>query len=308
MAHVAPAATVALIAATTALATPAFPAVVAVAPATLPDADVIPGNGLVNTIEAAAAIIGPALGGLLLVLMAPAGVLLVDAALFVVGAGVLWTAARDGRAEVSVERIAHEPFLRALAVGMRTITTTPGVAVPLLLVLVVNVVLGGASIGLLLVADELLDAGDAGFGVLHAALGTGFVGIVVTNRLASMARPLVAIAIATLVGGVPFAFLATTNALWIAALLVAIASIGCAVTEIVALTVILRTLPRHVVARVFGITDSLLVGSYLAGSLLAPLLVAAVGLRGSLVVVGGVLPLVAVIAGIRWHRLDRVYV
>ena len=47
---------------------------------------------------------------------------------------------------------------------------------------------------------------------------------------------------------------------------------------------------------------------YLAGSLLAPLLVAAVGLRGSLVVVGGVLPLVAVIAGIRWHRLDRVYV
>ena len=57
------------------------------------------------------------------------------------------------------------------------------------------------------------------------------------------------------------------------------------------------------IARVFGLTDSLLVGSILVGSLIAPALIGAAGLRISLVIVGAVLPVTAVLGARYWQRL-----
>jgi cyclic nucleotide-binding protein/transmembrane secretion effector len=178
------------------------------------------------------------------------------------------------------------------------------VAVPLLLVVVVNIVFGGATVGLLVVSDELLDTGRAGFGLLNAALGVGgFVGMTVTNRVASMPRPELGIMTATLVAGIPFAALAVVRVSWVAWVLMVLAGAASVVTEVVAMTVLLRALPQQVIARVFGLTDSLLVGSILIGSLAAPVLIDATGVEWSLVVVGAALPTTAVVAARQLQRL-----
>ena len=57
------------------------------------------------------------------------------------------------------------------------------------------------------------------------------------------------------------------------------------------------------IARVFGLTDSLLVGSILVGSLIAPALIGPAGLKISLVIVGAVLPVTAVLGARHWQRL-----
>ena len=137
-----------------------------------------------------------------------------------------------------------------------------------------------------------------------AVLGVGgFLGFMFANRLAAIGSPFAGLVVSTLLGGVPFALLSLTGEVWVAAVMVGIAGVGCVLTEVVALTVMLRVLPPGVLARAFGITDSLVVGSLLLGSLLAPALVALIGTSGSLLVVGAVIPAAAVLGGHHWRRL-----
>jgi MFS family permease len=168
---------------------------------------------------------------------------------------------------------------------------------------VVNLILGGATVGLVLVAEELVDLGQGGFGILTAALGAGgFLGVLGTNWVARQPSPMRAIGIATVAGGAPFALLAEVHVPFFAVALVVAAGAGAVVTEVAAMTLMLRALPQGVLARVFGIVDSLLVGSILVGSLLAPALIELIGLRASLVVVGGLIPATALVGA---HGLLR---
>src|SRR4029077_9434447 len=63
--------------------------------------------------------------------------------------------------------------------------------------------------------------------------------------------------------------------------------------------------PRRVIASVFGILDSLMVCAILVGSLVAPTLIDAMGLRASLLLVGAVVPATAVVLAGWLHRASR---
>lgn len=66
-----------------------------------------------------------------------------------------------------------------------------------------------------------------------------------------------------------------------------------------------RTLAQDVLARVFGILDSLSVAAMLAGSLIAPVLVEAISIDGALVIAGVLLPLLSLFALPRLSALAR---
>jgi hypothetical protein len=68
------------------------------------------------------------------------------------------------------------------------------------------------------------------------------------------------------------------------------------VAEVLALTWLQRSLPAAATGRAFGILETLAVGAILAGSTAAPVLERLVGLAGTLVVVGVVVPALAVAA------------
>lgn len=298
------AAVVALVFLATSIGTPCYPALAALVPSLVPAEDLAPANGLLNSIETTSWMIGPAAGGLLLLVTTSVFTLAANAVFFALGVAALVPTSAHAVAFARGADPPHERLWTALSAGVRTIAGSVEVAVPLMLVLVVNVVFGGATVGLLLVSRELLHGGRGGFGLLSAALGFGgFVGVVVTNRISASRRPELGIMAATFLAGFPFAALAIVRSSWLAAGLMVLAGAGAVITEVAAMSVMLRSLPRSMIARVFGLTDSLLVGSVLAGALLAPLLIDLTGLKASLVIVGAVLPITAIVGARQWQRL-----
>jgi MFS family permease len=92
-----------------------------------------------------------------------------------------------------------------------------------------------------------------------------------------------------------------------AAALVLLAAVGAATTIIGVAgdTLMQRAVPEDVLARVFGVLDSLMLVSIAIGAALAPLLVDQIGTRATLVAVGAVLPVLAVVSWPRLRAIDR---
>ena len=80
--------------------------------------------------------------------------------------------------------------------------------------------------------------------------------------------------------------------------LVLLAIVGLATTsaEVASLTLLQRTVPDEVLARVFGVLESVGLGCVALGSLMAPILVAAFGTRGALASAGAFLLVAALLA------------
>lgn len=264
-------------------ATPGYPALVAAIPDLLPGPDLGAGNALVTGVEMGAFAVGPALGGLLL--LGPADVtFLLDALMFASGAWACWPV----RAPLPTGRSRGRTSVRAeFAEGLREVGTRLGVRAPLAVAVTANAVYGASLVLLLLLAEQVLQAGTAGYGLLSAASGVGAVaGMTGANRLA--ARPDVAAGLraALLATAVPFLLLPVAPGLAVAALLVAVSGAGSTLVEVVAVTAVQRQVRAEITARVFGLFDTLVLAAILLGSAGTPLLVAAVGVPASLVLVG----------------------
>jgi MFS family permease len=92
-----------------------------------------------------------------------------------------------------------------------------------------------------------------------------------------------------------------------AAALVALATIGVsnAFVDVALFTGIARSVPDVVLARVYGLLESLIALTVGLGSIVTPLLIELLGLRGALVLVGALAPAVAAAAWIRLRVIDR---
>jgi MFS family permease len=273
--------------------TPAYPVLAATMPLVVPDDVLAPANGVLTTIETAAFIVGPAIGGAVLAVGTPAIALWVNSGVFLVSIGVL---ARVGPLPEPVAAGAGSGRAAWMA-GVRTISDTGDLAAPLLLVVLINLLYGVSLVILLPVATDLLHAGRGGYGFLNTALGVGALGgVVVSNRLASGPARRRFLALAVLTTAVPFAVLPIARQATVAALLIAVSGAGSTVTEILAVTLIQRAVPAQVAARVFGLLDSLVVGAILVGSWTAPIALRLVGLSPALVLFGGLLPAGTILA------------
>jgi MFS family permease len=291
--------------------TPVYPAIVSSVSSTVGRHVLASANVGVNTVEAGAWSAGPALAGAGLVAGSPSIALVVPIVFFAAGALVAHRLPRTavavpanttgdvGPDDASPSVAQRETVIEAFRTGVRTVSGSIEVCLLLSLVVVVNTVEGGASIGLLFVADELGETGST-YGLLKLALGGGgLAGLLFTFRMARMRRTFVGLTASMLVGGAAFALLGVVGNRALAAVIVAVVGFVCTITEVVALTVILHSINAHVVARVFGLTDSLIVGSNLVGAMLVPVLVELLGVTTSLLVIGAVLPALAVSAGLR---------
>ncbi len=279
----------------TACGTPVYPSLAAAIPAVVPPQDLVPANGILTGLEAVAFVAGPAAGAASLVLGSPEAALAANALIF--GVGLLAVAQLRQRGEPDRSG-ASDDFVHGhtLTAGIRAIASGE-VAAPLLLVVVVNLVYGGSLVGLVFVADDLLGTGESGFATLTAAFGIGaFAGVLLTNRLARAHRPIAVLGLTTLLTGIPLSLLAVVHVPEAAALLMVASGMGSVLTEVLAVTLLQRATPRGVIARVFGILDSLIVCAILVGTLVAPALIHALGLEESLILVGAVVPTTAVLA------------
>jgi hypothetical protein len=87
--------------------------------------------------------------------------------------------------------------------------------------------------------------------------------------------------------GVPLALLGIWPSVAAALLLFGVLGVGNTLVDVAGLTLVQRTAPEEVRARVFGVLESVLLATIGIGAILAPLLTAAFGPRGALIAAGG---------------------
>lgn len=253
-----------------------------------------------SSIDGVATFVGPALGGFVL---AGAGV---EAAFFVAAglhayAAVMMRGVREGR---PAERAAGDGLVREGLAGFRTILGDARLRLVVGLLAAYTLLDGALDVLIVVLALDTLDLGDSGVGFLNSTAGVGsLVGVVVAAALVGRARLASDIGLGMALWGIPILLIG----LWPskASALVLLAAVGAATTVLAVAgdTLLQRAVPDEVLARVFGVLDSVMLVAIAVGAAVAPALVDAFGARSALVAVGAVLPL---LAALTWRRLGAI--
>lgn len=287
---------VALLTAATAAGTGAYPAVAASIAALSDVGRLHRAGAALNLIETAAWLVGPALGGALIVVLDPSTALAINALMFACAGLLLVPAAPVASSAGSSSTTA------AVLEGVRAVRDDRRLARCLAPVIVVNVMMGLTAAVLPRVADDLVALGDAGYGTLAAVIGAGgFAAVLVTGRLSAIRRQFRCLWCLVVAATVPYAVVAAGGPAPMTLCLLFGAGAAAVTVEVLVMTTLLRLVPNHLAARVIGLVDCLLVGALVIGAALAPLLTAMMSVRAVLVTSGLALPLVGVV-GTHWRQ------
>jgi CRP-like cAMP-binding protein/predicted MFS family arabinose efflux permease len=289
--------------ASAAVGTPARPAQGAITPALVDEPDLAAANAVVSILEHTALVLGPAIGGLLLLLGSPAVAFAVNGVSFLASAALVVPI----RARAAAEPGEQPPSLvRRLADGFAAVVRS-GDAAPLVgLLVAASFVYGQEVVLLVLVSERLLGTGSEGVSFLTAAVGLGGLAAAgLTSRLAEALRPGRTLLLVMLALSLPLIALTVIRRPALAYAVMAVEGAGNIVFDVLAITMLQRVIRQELLGRVFGVLDSLAVAGMLAGSLLVPVIVATVGLRGALVVAGGTMLVCTAAALPRLRGLDR---
>jgi MFS family permease len=264
-----------------------------------------PANATWATLDNVAFIIGPAAAGLLTAIGGASGAMLLNAVSFGVVAIVLASlpagqrrrggdsvVAAETRPESVVAGPAEPVEQRAVSGDDRAAqrALVRRLAAPLLVDVGASVVGGGLGIATVVIATQQLHAGEQGTGWLNAATGVGGVlGGLIAGRVVDSA-PARVVAGGGIIGGIGLIALGATDALLVAIALMAVASAGLLVMDVANSTYVQRVVDDEARGRASGIFHAVGALAFAGGSLILPILAAAVGIAPALavvVVIGG---------------------
>jgi MFS family permease len=253
-----------------------------------------------STIESVAFFAGPALGGLLLAATSVGVVFAAQAVAF------LWSALLVRRISVG-PLVAPEAaagrrgIMRELGAGFEAVARDSRLR--LLIGLFGAQTLVGGALNVLVVATalELLDVGEAGLGFLTSADGLGgLIGAAGALVLVGRRRLAAAFGTGILLWGVPLALIGVWPEYVVAFAMLVIVGFANTIVDVSGLTLLQRGVDNSVLARVFGVLETLVLGAIALGGVLAALLISALGIRGALIAAGAFLPALALLT---WRRL-----
>ncbi len=266
--------------------------------------ELIGSNGATSTIESLGTLIGPLLAGVL-VAVSDAGVV------FAVGAGAMLAASLlfglvrvEGRLRLaSPDRT--ESTRDLLVAGIGYIARSPGTRMVVGLIAAQAFVRGCLNVLIVVAAFQVLDANASAVGYMTAALGVGgLLGALGAFTLGGR-RLAVVFGVALVFWGLPIALMAPLSFLVTALLLLAVVGAANSIEDVASFTLLQRIVPDNVLARVLGAIWGLAMGGVALGSIIAPGVVSVLGPQAALVVVGMILPVLALAAWRRLVAIDR---
>jgi MFS family permease len=274
-------------------------------------------NGAAGVVEGAGVLAGPLLAAAVLTTSAVSTVFILAAGALVLAAlatvglqpdaevGRLVRAepaARDGRAEVAARHGRDPSFLA----GLRSVVADPDARLLVGVLSARMLMIGAADVLFVLMALDLLAMGEPGAGLLNAALGAGTIlGGALTFALVGRGRLAFVATAGALAWGGSIAVIGLTAVAALALPLIVLGGAGLAIVDVSARTLLQRSVRDEVLARVFGLQEGLAMAGLATGSLLVPLAAGVLGLRGAILVVAAVLPVLAAVAWARLIALDR---
>ncbi len=275
--------------------TPYNPAAQALLIDAVGEKDLPAANALFLTLESLVIVIGPAIGGLLLLTGAPVTAMALNALSFLVTALLVIRIGTRSQGDALQE--SDQSQFRQITAGLRALRDEPVAAVLVLYCLLCTSVAGTTAV-LFVSLSEQFGTGTEGYSYLLVGFAIGGVlSASFTNRLATgRLAPAV-------LGGMLLLSLPYVVAIWITepvagTLLQIVAGAGMVVVDVLAITALQRQMPRGVMSRVFALLDTGAYAVSIAGSFAAAALLQATDLRTTLLILG--LGYAAVsIAGIR---------
>jgi MFS family permease len=249
-----------------------------------------------GVVEAAAGVAGPMIAAGVLALADPWGAMVVACAMSTASAVV----------GPRVDDAAPPRRARARGRSRSGALRDPDLRLVLGSVLAQTSIRGALGVLTVVVAVDVLRAGEPAVGYLTAAMGAGGVaGAVVTVLLVGDRHLGRWLMVGLVLWGAPIAVLGAGPNLAIAAFLLAVVGGANAVVDVPMFALPARLAPEAALGRVFGILEALVATGVGLGAALAAALLANLGVSATLVVVGSVLP---VLAALWWRRaaaLDR---
>ncbi len=290
---------VALLAAT--LGTPFASAFAALLPEVVDEDRLGAANAVISAASYAAIVVGPLLaavaliGGLDALPFAVNGVTFLLSAALIGGVrsrrGAVAQAPVDGDEDDDegavggpVAQASRESFGSAFVTGFRVLVRVPLLRVTTVLSVVLMALYGVQLVLLPLVSRDLLGTGAEGLGWLNASLGVGGVlAVGLGARLASGSQLGLWMVVSGVGFGLTLALVGTTTLPAVAYALLVSQGVAAFVQEVCGMTALQRAAAPDQIARVDGLLASLSFAALVAGNLLAPVLVATVGLRPAVV-------------------------
>lgn len=276
--------------------------------ATLPSishtpAELVAGNSASITAEGLGGFLGPMACGVLIGTLGPGSVYVLFGILLI-GAALLVAALPVARLEEE-EPPEGEGFVERTLDGARELRQQPASALLLGIVTGQYVVVGAMDIILIAFALEVLDTGSSGPGLLGSALGVGAVlGAVASVVLVGRRRLAPAVLGGLLATGLPICAMALDGGVPVAATLLVVSGAGKAFVDVAGRTLLQRTVPDDVMARVFGLQEAMMTAALAGGAALAPALVSLLGIHGALASTGLLLPVAGLLSWGALRHLD----
>jgi predicted MFS family arabinose efflux permease len=282
-----------------------LPSVRAATPTLVGEDDLAGANTLVSTVDNIALALGPAIGGVLLLLGSPVAAFGVNAATFLVSA-LLTVMIRTSLVPAGAEGETPPSLAERVQEGFGAIRSSSTVKVLLVMSLALTVFYGMEIVLYTLASEELFEIGDDGLAFLWAAIGLG--GILaagVTGRIAARPHQAAILGALNIVSALPIMLLALGGSAVAVYPLVAVEGATVIISDVVVMTMMQRTVRGDVLGRVFGIMDSIMVAGIMVGTVLAPLLVELAGLEAAMVTAGVIVIVITALAFPKARTVDR---
>jgi hypothetical protein len=245
---------------------------------------------------------GPLVAGLVIAQGGAAPAAAVSGVLCLVAAGVA-AAVRvpDASRLRDRERRASIPFVA----GVRELVARPPAGMVMVSFIAQSAVRGALTTFLAILAIEVLGIGDAGVGVLGAAIGLGGIaGALAALAIGADRRLAVVFAIALVLWGAPIAVIGFVPVTVVALLALGVVGVGNALIDVSGLTLLQRGTSNRARSAVFAVLEVVASASVSIGAIVASLLIGTLGIERALVLVGLSLPVVAVLGWPLVRRLD----
>ena len=153
----------------------------------------------------------------------------------------------------------------------------------------------------------MLDLGASGVGLLNSSLGVGgIVGGVAAAMLVARSKLGTDLGVGLLLWGVPLLLVGVWPDAWVAFVAFALVGVGNTIVDVAGDTLLQRAVPDAVLARAFAAMESVTLVAVALGSVAAPVLIDLIGDRATLIVVGALLPVAALLAWRPLAALNRV--
>jgi MFS family permease len=276
-----------------------YPAMNTIVPMLVPERQLAPANGLVQSSQQVTLLVGPAVAGAFIAIVQTGPAFAIDAASFAVAAIAIGLIAGGRR---NAQPSGGQPsVLHTIAEGLRAAWADKVIRSMVILIAAFNFgFTGPMSVGLAVLVDQRFTGGSAAFGVLLSAFGGGaLIGAVVSGsvpRLSRLGSILMAIAIAL---GIGLALIGLAPTLASALAICAVMGLLVGFINVQAIAWLQTRIPEDLRGRIMSLVTLGSVGLAPVSLAIAGALVD-VGAVTLTFVVAGAIVVAAALAGIAW--------